>query len=314
MKYRILLYYKYTTIEDYEAIAAEHLEFCKALGLKGRILIAKEGINGTVSGTVEQTNAYIKHMHANPLFADMVFKIDEAPKHAFRKMKVKARKEIVNWSMEEQDDVDPNQMTGKYLSPKEWHELIQQEDVIIIDGRNDYEYDIGHFKGAIRPGVETTREFPQWIRENLSEFKDKKVLTYCTGGIRCEKLSGFLVKEGFQDVSQLHGGIVTYGKDPEVRGEGWEGKCYVFDERIAVPINQVEDKVIANCYHCGKPHDRYVNCANPFCHKQHVCCEECEPLHKRSCSTECMEHPANRYELELQMAQEEAHQQEHQEA
>ncbi|PWK12842.1 rhodanese-related sulfurtransferase [Tumebacillus permanentifrigoris] len=313
MKYRILLYYKYTTIENPEEFAARHLEFCNSIGIKGRILVAAEGINGTVSGTVEQTDAYMEHMHADPQFADLWFKIDDAPKHAFRKMKVKARQEIVNWSMSAEDDVDPNDMTGKYLTPKEWHELMQREDVIIIDGRNDYEYDIGHFKGAIRPEVETTREFPQWIRENLSEFKDKKVMTYCTGGIRCEKLSGFLVKEGFQDVSQLHGGIVSYGKDPEVKGEGWEGKCYVFDERIAVPINQVEDKVIATCYHCGKPHDRYVNCANPFCHKMHVCCEECEPAHLRSCSKECEEHPANRYELELQMAADDA-QREQQEA
>ncbi|WP_025025864.1 oxygen-dependent tRNA uridine(34) hydroxylase TrhO [Caldalkalibacillus mannanilyticus] len=292
--YRILLYYKYVHIENPEQFTADHLAFCKELGLKGRILVAEEGINGTVSGTVEQTNAYMEKMHADPRFSDLWFKIDEAEEHAFKKMFVRHKQELVTFRLEE--DVDPNQLTGKYLSPKEFYEELQNEDIIVLDGRNDYEYDIGHFRGAIRPDVKAFRDFPEWIRENLSQFKDKKVLTYCTGGIRCEKLSGLLLKEGFKDVNQLHGGIVTYGKDPEVQGRLWDGKCYVFDERISVPINQTEeDVVVGKCYHCGKAEDRYVNCANPDCNLQHVCCEECEPIHKRSCSKECQEHPKNRY-------------------
>ncbi|KAA2302120.1 hypothetical protein FY526_21480, partial [Clostridioides difficile] len=117
---------------------------------------------------------------------------------------------------------------------KEFHEHLQRDDVIVIDGRNDYEYEIGHFRGAIRPDVESFREFPEWIRENLGDMKDKTIITYCTGGIRCEKLTGFMINEGFQDVAQLDGGIVTYGKDPEVQGHLFDGKCYVFDERISV--------------------------------------------------------------------------------
>lgn len=296
--YRILLYYKYVTIEDPVEFAKEHLEFCKSIGLKGRILVAHEGINGTVSGTVEQTQQYMDYMHAHPLFTDLWFKIDESEGHAFRKMFVRPKKEIVNFSLEE--DLNPNEMTGKYLSPKEFYETMQQEDVIVIDGRNDYEYDIGHFRGAIRPDVETTREFPEWIRQNLDKFKGKKVLTYCTGGIRCEKLSGLLVREGVEDVSQLHGGIHTYGKDPEVKGQLWDGKMYVFDERISVPINQVEDVIVGKCYHCGKPHDRYINCANDYCHLQHVCCEECETEHNRFCSSECEEVTAEREALHME--------------
>jgi UPF0176 protein len=294
--YQILLYYKYVQIDNYEEFAAQHLKFCKGLGLKGRILVAEEGINGTVSGTVEQTQAYMDAMHQDPRFADMWFKIDESSDHAFKKMFVRPKKEIVTFRLE--DDVDPNETTGKHLAPKEFYELLQQEDVIVLDGRNDYEFEIGHFRGAIRPDVKAFREFPDWIRENLSQFKNKKVLTYCTGGIRCEKLSGFLVKEGFEDVYQLHGGIVTYGKDPEVKGQLWDGKCYVFDERISVPINQVEDVIVAKCHHCGKSEDRYVNCANPECNIQHVCCPECEDTYRRSCSKECEEHPLNRYEIE----------------
>ncbi|WCK54422.1 rhodanese-related sulfurtransferase [Aneurinibacillus sp. Ricciae_BoGa-3] len=295
--YRILLYYKYVHIEDYEAFAAEHLEFCKELGVKGRIIVAEEGINGTLSGTVEQTDAYMAELRKDPRFSDIFFKIDESEEHAFKKIFVRPKKEIVTWRFEE--DVNPNEVTGKHLSPKEFYEQLQRDDVIVIDGRNDYEYEIGHFRNAIRPGVKSSREFPEWIRENLSQFKDKKVLTYCTGGIRCEKLSGFLINEGFQDVAQLEGGIVTYGKDPEVQGKLFDGKCYVFDERISVPINRTdEDVIVAKCHHCGKPEDRYVNCANPLCNIQYVCCEECEPKHKRSCSKECEEHELNRYVLE----------------
>jgi UPF0176 protein len=284
--YRVLLYYKYVPIEDPEQFAAEHLEFCKSLELKGRILVAPEGLNGTVSGTVEQTEAYMKHMHSDERFKDMVFKIDEADGHAFKKLRVKPKKEIVTWRFEK--DVNPNQVTGKRLSPKEFYEMLQRDDVIVVDARNDYEYDIGHFRGAIRPGVKVSRDFPKWVRENLSQYKDKTILTYCTGGIRCEKFSGFLIQEGFKEVYQLDGGIVTYGKDPEVKGRLFDGKCYVFDERIVVPVNQTEEAtVVGKCYHCGSPEDRYINCKYDFCHRQHVCCPSCEEKTHGYCSEEC---------------------------
>lgn len=297
--YRILLFYKYVPIDNYEQFAQEHLEFCKNLGIRGRIIIAPEGINGTLSGTIEQTNIYMDTMHKDPRFSDLWFKIDEADGHAFPKMKVRAKKELVTWRLEE--PIDPNQLTGKHLTPQEWYEMMQRDDVVIIDGRNDYEWDLGHFRGAIRPGVKTTREFPEWVRNNLSQFKDKKILMYCTGGVRCEVLSGVFLKEGFKEVYQLKGGIVTYGKDPVTKGQLWDGKCYVFDSRISVPINQVENVVVGRCYHCGKPEDRYVNCANPYCNKQHICCPECEEKHKRSCSKECEEHPKNRYVIEQEL-------------
>jgi len=284
--YRVLLYYKYVAIENHEEFAKEHLAFCKELGLKGRILVAHEGINGTVSGTVEQTDAYMNAMHANPLFADMVFKIDEADGHAFKKMFVRPRPELVTFRLE--DDIDPNELTGKRLKPKEFYEALQQEDVIVLDGRNDYEYDVGHFRGAIRPEVESFREFPDWIRKNLSEYKDKKILTYCTGGIRCEKLSGFLLREGFKDVSQLDGGVVTYSKDPEVKGRLFDGKLYVFDERITVRVNYTdEETVVGKCLHCGSPSEKYINCTYDFCHNHHIVCDACEEAHNGYCSPEC---------------------------
>lgn len=301
--YEVLLYYKYVHIEDPEEYAAEHLKFCKDLGLKGRILVAHEGINGTVSGTKEQTKTYMDMMHQDPRFADMVFKIDEHDGHAFKKMHVRPRKELVTLRLE--NDINPNKTTGNYLSPKEFYKAMQDEDTVVIDARNDYEYDLGHFRGAVRPDIRTFRELPSWIREHRDEFKDKKILTYCTGGIRCEKFSGWLRNEGFEDVNQLHGGIVTYGKDPEVQGELWDGKCYVFDERISVPVNRKEHVVVGVDYFDGKPCERYVNCANPECNKQILCSEENEHKYLRGCTHECRVSPRNLYVKEHGLTKEE---------
>ncbi|WP_270170943.1 oxygen-dependent tRNA uridine(34) hydroxylase TrhO [Paenibacillus sp. SYP-B4298] len=285
--YTVLLYYKYVRIEQAEQFAQEHLAYCKQLGVKGRILIASEGINGTLSGTPEQAEQYMSDMRAHPLFSDMVFKIDTAEEHVFKKLFVRHKKELVTLRYEDAE-LDPNVIGGQRLTPKQFHDYLQRDDVIVLDGRNGYEYDIGHFRGAIRPDVDSFREFPEWIRDHMSELKDKPVLTYCTGGIRCEKLSGLLLQEGFKEVYQLDGGIVTYGQDPEVQGHLFDGKCYVFDERISVPINRTdEDIVVGVCHHCGKPEDRYINCAYDPCHLQHICCEECEAEHSGHCSDAC---------------------------
>ncbi|TKC15357.1 oxygen-dependent tRNA uridine(34) hydroxylase TrhO [Robertmurraya kyonggiensis] len=292
-QYRVLLYYMYVPIENHEEFAAQHLQFCKELGLKGRILVAHEGINGTVSGTFEATEKYMEAMKADPRFAEMVYKIDEAEGHAFKKMHVRPRNELVTLRLE--DDINPNELTGKHLSPKEFFEAMQDPDTVVIDARNDYEFDLGHFRGAVRPDIRNFRELPQWIRENKQNFEGKKVLTYCTGGIRCEKFSGWLVREGFEDVGQLHGGIVTYGKDPEVQGQLWDGQCYVFDERIAVPVNRVEHVIVARDHFTGEPCERYVNCANPECNDKIFSSEENEHKYLRSCSHECRVHPRNRY-------------------
>ncbi|OME70404.1 hypothetical protein BSK65_10745 [Paenibacillus odorifer] len=285
-EYAILLYYKFVKVPDAEQFAQEHLAYCKELDVKGRILISDEGINGTLSGTIAQTEQYMKDLRANPLFSDIVFKIDEADGHAFKKIFVRYKKELVTFRVE--DELDPNVITGEHLAPKDFYEMMQRDDVVILDGRTGYEFDLGHFRGSIRPEVDSFKEFPDWIRENMSELKDKPILTYCTGGIRCEKLSGFMMKEGFQQVYQLDGGIVTYGKDPEVQGQLFDGKCYVFDERISVQINHTdEDIIVGRCHHCGQPADQFINCANDACHLQHICCEDCEAQHSGHCSDEC---------------------------
>ena len=293
MDYRVLLYYNYTKIENPEQFAKEHLALCKSLGLKGRILVAEEGINGTASGTIEATQQYMDWMHNDERFKDTWFKIDESEGHAFRKMFVRPRKELVALNLEE--DVDPLRLTGEYLDPKAFKEALLDEDTIVLDARNDYEYDLGHFRGAIRPDIRNFRELPEWIRENKENFMDKKVVTYCTGGIRCEKFSGWLLREGVENVAQLHGGIATYGKDPEVKGEMWDGKMYVFDDRISVEINQVDKQIIGKDWFDGTPCERYINCGNPSCNRQIITSEENEAKHLGGCCYDCAASETNRY-------------------
>jgi UPF0176 protein len=233
--YCVLLFYKYIHVFDHEAFADEHRAFCEQLGVRGRILIAEEGINGTVSGTPAQCQLYEAELRSDSRFEDVWIKIEATHEHAFPKLAVRAKKEIVTFRLH--DDVNPNEVTGTYLSPAEWRKIMQRDDVVILDGRSDYEWDAGHFEGAIRPDVRSFRDFPAWIREHFAQYKDKTVLTYCTGGIRCEKLSGFLLQEGFTNVAQLHGGIIGYAHDEQVQGEGFVGRCYVFDGRMTVPVD-----------------------------------------------------------------------------
>ncbi|MEM9079651.1 MAG: rhodanese-related sulfurtransferase [Verrucomicrobiota bacterium] len=289
MGYRILLYYFYTEIDDPEGYRDWQRELCERLGLKGRILVAREGINGTVSGTEEATEEYRQVMDADQRTAGMEWKVDEAEGHAFPRLSVKARTEVVTLGLGE-EDFSPREVTGEYLNPVEWREAMKEEDVVMIDARNDYEWEMGHFEGAVLPDVPSFRELPEWVEKNRELLEGKKILTYCTGGIRCEKFSGFLVREGFESVYQLHGGIVTYGKDEEARGEGFAGKCYVFDERIGVEVNRTEGaRVVARCQYCDKPCDRQVNCAWTRCNERFFCCERCEAEQEGFCCGVCRE-------------------------
>ena len=288
--YQVLLYYRFTPIDDPAAFAEEHRALCERLGLRGRILVSGNGINGTVSGPTEACRTYMDTLHADPRFTGMPFKIDEVDGHVFQKLFVRVKPELVTFRTEY--ELDPAKKTGTHLSPTAYHEMLQRDDVIILDGRTDYEFDLGHFSTAIRPDVASFKEFPTWIAEHMGDVKDRPILTYCTGGIRCELLTAWMLEEGFTNVYQLDGGIVTYGKDPKVKGALWDGKCYVFDERIWVDINHTDDRrVVGTCHHCGRPTERYVNCANLDCHKQHLSCEVCEERMARSCSPECMEAP-----------------------
>lgn len=298
-KYRVLLYYQYVSIDNPQKFREDHMKLCKDLKLKGRIIVAEEGLNGTVSGTLAATQDYMDAVHKDARFKGMPFKMDESTDHAFEKMHVRVKPELVNLSLEK--DINPLKLTGDYLEPEEFYSKMKKEGTLIIDARNDYEYDLGHFQGAIKPDITAFRELPQWIKDNKDLLQGKEILTYCTGGVRCEKFSGWLKAEGHEDVGQLHGGIVTYGYDPKVQGQLWNGECYVFDQRIAVPINRVEANIVGKDHITGEPCQRYVNCGNPECNKQIFMSEETEKEYLRACSMACRIHPRNRYVAEMRI-------------
>lgn len=286
--YQTLLFYKYVHLPDAEQFAASHLKFCTALGLKGRILVADEGINGTVSGTVASCRKYMDAFSDDPYFKGIEFKIHEEDEISFSKMHVRYKKEIVHFGI---DTEDLWKQRGEYLSPDEWMERMHDEDVVILDVRNKLEWELGKFKDAVTLDIEHFRELPDHLNE-LNSFKDKTVLAYCTGGIRCEKATAFLKQNGFENVFHLHGGIINYGK--ETGGRDFDGKCYVFDKRLSVDVNSVNPTVISRCYLCGKAETHMVNCANEECNNHFVLCEECGWKHEGCCSESCRESPKKR--------------------
>ncbi|WP_039054226.1 rhodanese-related sulfurtransferase [Sphingobacterium sp. T2] len=290
-KYQTLLYYCYSRIENAEKFAADHLEFCKSLGLVGRIIVADEGLNGTVSGTPEACKAYMEAIYADGRFNHTDFKIDNVEQPSFAKMHCRYKPEIVHSGLRDPNIIDPTKETGKYLEPKEFMEMKDREDVVILDVRSNYEHSVGRFKNAVTLDINNFREFPEKVKE-LEHLKGKKILTYCTGGIKCEKASALLLKEGFEEVYQLHGGIIKYGK--EVGGVDFEGDCYVFDNRVTVPINKVNPTIVSTCRNCGKPTKKMINCANPRCNDHFTQCDECGWEMEGCCSKECQSVPYKR--------------------
>ncbi|MEO6149812.1 MAG: rhodanese-related sulfurtransferase [Mucilaginibacter sp.] len=291
IRYNTLLYYCYSTIEDAEQFAADHLKFCKELGLTGRIVVADEGLNGTVSGTDESCKAYMDAIHAEDRFAHTEFKIDEVDTPSFVKMHVRYKSEIVHSGLRDPHIINPQKQTGKHLAPADFMAMKDRDDVVILDVRSNYEHTLGKFKNAVTLDIENFRDFPSKINE-LAKFKDKKILTYCTGGIKCEKASALLLHEGFTDVYQLHGGIIKYGK--EAGGKDFEGKCYVFDNRLSVDVNSVNPVVISACYNCGATTEKMINCATPECNEHFTQCDACGEKTEGCCSDACQAHPRKR--------------------
>lgn len=282
MNYRVLLFYKYTPFNNPEKFRDEHLAFCRRMDLRGRVFIAEEGINGTVSGKTGNIEEYKTRLKSYPEFSDIVFKEDPAEEHAFSKMHVRVKKEIVNSGLHEVDLAN----TGKRLQPEELKQFYENgKEFIIVDARNSYESEIGHFKNALTPEMKTFRDWRN-VPDELKDYKDKTVVTYCTGGIRCEKASAFLVQQGFKNVYQLEGGIVSYTK--KYPDTFWEGSVFVFDERrIVQPNSQSELKHTGECYFCGEPASYYINCHNQDCDKLMVCCRNCKVENDYCCSDEC---------------------------
>ncbi len=283
MKYEVILYYNFEPIEDPDSFCSQHKKNLKEMGLQGRVYIGKEGINGTLGGKPEQIEQYKHFLWGIKGFEDTEFKTDRHDTVPFAKLKCKVRDEIVSIHHE---GLNPEN-GGNYLSPDEWRKVMEQEDdYVMIDVRNNYESKVGHFEGAVTPDVENFYDFPDWLEEAENEIpKDKKVLMYCTGGIRCEKFSVLMKQKGWEDVNQLHGGILKYAKEEE--GEHFRGKCFVFDDRLVVPVNKESLEPIATCEITGKPADSYINCANMECNRLFVCSEEGARLMDGCCSEEC---------------------------
>ncbi len=280
--FRVLLFYKYVYVEDPGQFVSEHLEWCSNHDIKGRVFVAGEGINGTVSGEAANIEEYKNNLRSYSYFKDIIFKEDYSEEHAFFKMHVREKKEIVNSSL----GGTSLKNGGKRLTPEKLLEFYENgKDFIIVDARNIYESEIGRFKGAVTPHLRNFRDWPKAV-ESLAANKDKTIVTYCTGGIRCEKASAYMVEQGFKDVYQLDGGIVTFAKKfPDTY---WEGGVFVFDERRVVePNTRPELKHGSKCYYCGKPTSYYINCHNQNCDKIIVTCHECKVKNDYCCSDEC---------------------------
>ena len=288
MKYNILLYYCYTTIEDPYVFREQHHFDCLELNLRGRIIIAPEGINGTLSGLVADTEKYMLQLKSDPRFSSIDFKVETHHQHAFQKLNVRVKPEIVHANLV---NINPQERTGEYIEPKDLKKELADPNVVLLDVRSNYEHDLGKFKDAHTLQMENFREFPEIVKE-ISHLKKKKIITYCTGGIKCEKASAYLLEQGFENVYQLHGGIIKYGI--EAGGEDFEGKCYVFDNRIAVDVNHVNPVVVSKCYCCGEVCDRMVNCANPECNLHMPLCRDCGITMEGACSNECKDNRAKR--------------------
>ena len=273
--YEIILFYKYTYIENPHAFANEQRFIQARLGLTGRTIVATEGINATIEGTKESIEEYLKVFLSDSRFSNTHIKRSEGTGNAFPKLSVKVKNEIVELKLGS-CDINPNQITGKRLSPEELHEWLNSDkEFYIVDMRNAYEHLVGYFRGSILPPMDNFRDLPKFV-ESLAHLKNKTVLTVCTGGVRCEKASGYLLANGFTDVYQLDGGIVSYME--KYPNEDFVGKLYVFDSRMYMGFftDDPKHEVVGKCVICSKPCERFTNCYNDDCHRQVIACEPCQ--------------------------------------
>ncbi|WP_071187644.1 rhodanese-related sulfurtransferase [Trichormus sp. NMC-1] len=241
--------YKFISLPDFAEMQEPLLSFCQEQGIKGTILLAQEGINGTIAGSRQAIDAVLNFLRGDTRFADLEHKESYTETPPFERMKVRLKQEIVTLGIPE---IDPNEKVGIYVSPQEWNDLISNPEVTVIDTRNDYEVSMGTFKRAENPQTQIFREFPEYVNEQLDPSKHKQVALFCTGGIRCEKASSYLLSQGFEKVYHLKGGILKYLEEIPAEETLWEGECFVFDERVAVR-HGLEEGSYELCFCCGHP-------------------------------------------------------------
>jgi UPF0176 protein len=296
--YQILLFYKYVHIADPVALKDWIFKLCQKYGLKGRLIVAAEGINFTFEGKTADTEAFLREMQEDKRFQNIHFKRSPGTGQAFEKLSVKVRDEIVSAHLGV-CDVNPNEVTGKHLPPAELHQWIHDgRELYIIDMRNAYEHKVGKFAGSITPALDNFRDLPKII-DSIAHLKNKTVVTVCTGGVRCEKASGYLITQGFTDVYQLDGGIVSYME--QFPNEDFEGKLYVFDRRILMMprpagasgegggfyTDDPNHKIIGTCDNCGAQSEQYINCENKNCNRHMILCDDCVAKHGKRCPKGC---------------------------
>jgi len=243
--------YHFAILPDFEAKKPPLVEFMKERDIRGTLLLAREGINGTVSGTRQAIKELLEYLKSDSRLTKLAHKESPSNGHPFYRTKVKLKKEIVTMGV---DNIDPNHIVGTYVKPENWNELISDPEVLLIDTRNDYECDIGTFKGALNPHTKTFSEFPQYVADNLNPQKHTKVAMFCTGGIRCEKSTAYLKQQGFKNVYHLQGGILKYLEEVPKEESLWEGECFVFDNRVAVN-HDLEEGSYDQCHACRHPID-----------------------------------------------------------
>lgn len=285
--YFVLAFYHFLSLPDPHAEVAAHKQFFEGRDVTSRIYISENGINGQMSASRADAQAYMDWMHSRTEFKDVHFKIHEYHEQAFPRCTVKYRKQLVAV-----DEVVDLEKRGEHVSPEKWQQMLEEEtEYVLIDVRNDYEWKVGHFEGAELPPCETFRDFKQYAHDLKEKVDPQKtpIMMYCTGGIRCELYSSILLEQGFDKVYQLQGGVINYGL--KQGSKHWLGKLFVFDDRLTVPISQEETKVIGICHYCQKPNDTYVNCANMDCNALFLCCPDCLKQHSGCCKDECKEAP-----------------------
>ena len=241
--------YKFTRLDDFETIQLPLKGFLDSLSVKGTLLLAREGINGTISGNQASLEKVLEYLQSDSRFLGLEYKFSYSKKTPFKRLKVKLKKEIVTMGLSE---IDPTHSVGTYVKPKDWNKFINDPDVVLIDTRNNYEYEIGSFKGAVNPNTETFREFPSFTKNSLEKYRNKKIAMFCTGGIRCEKSTAYLKSQGYKDVFHLQGGILKYLEEVNEDESLWEGECFVFDDRVAVKHN-LEQGHYDQCHACRFP-------------------------------------------------------------
>lgn len=286
MKYQVLLFYRYTPIEDTAAFHKSYKALCEKYNLKGRTIIAEEGLNSTLEGLYEDTENFLKEFLQDSRFSDMPIKRSEGTGDAFPRLSIKVREEIVGTHYPK--DIDPNKKTGKYLTPEElrtWYE--EDRDFVVVDMRNSYEFESGHFKKSIDPGMKASRDLPFVLDKIKKETEGKTVLTVCTGGVRCEKMSAYLLHNGFDNVYQLEGGMHTYME--KYPGKDFRGTLFTFDNRMVMDFGG-DREIIGKCKKCAAKTEVYQNCSNAECNMLFLVCDDCiDENAPNFCSDECKE-------------------------